>query len=172
MDVINSVSRRLGSKIRFEVVGDRAFFDTLETDHKNFTPICDYSVYQDILSRCEISFMPLSDTPFNTCKSDLKYIEAASHRVAGLASPVVYSSVIDDGRTGILFRSSEELEVRLTHLVANPDTALAIADGGRQYVKDKRMLNYQLSRRTDWYHSLWERRDELNVALRKRVLEL
>lgn len=172
MDAINAVSARVGARLKFEVVGDRGFFDALRSEHKNFTPLCDYAVYRNILSRCEISFMPLSETPFNLCKSDLKYIEAAAHRVAALASPVVYSTVIDDGRTGVLFRNAQELAVRLTDLVNAPDLACSIANAGRQYVKDKRMLTYQLPRRTEWYHSLWERRDSLNISLRDRVPEL
>jgi hypothetical protein len=172
MNAINAVSARLGSRLRFEVVGDRAFFDSLQTEYKNFTPICDYSIYKNILSSCEISFMPLSDTPFNICKSDLKYIEAASHRVVALASPVVYSSVIDDDRTGVLFKTSEELEFSLTQLVAAPEMARSLANASRQYVENERMLNYQLLQRSDWYHSLWQRKDQLNSLLRQRVPEL
>ncbi len=48
--------------------------------------------------------MPLLDNPFNRCKSDLKFIEAASHRVTAIASPTAYADTIVDGQTGIIFQ--------------------------------------------------------------------
>jgi hypothetical protein len=116
--------------------------------------------------------MPLADTPFNACKSDLKYIEAASHQAVALASHVVYSNVIEDGRTGLLFRTPKDLERNLTLLVSNPKLGLSLGKAARDYVRDHRMLNYQLSKRTSWYHSLWERRHLLTKMLLDRVPEL
>ena len=113
--------------------------------------------------------MPLADTPFNRCKSDLKFIEAASFRVAALASPTVYADVIEDGRTGLIFRDGQELQQRLARMIANPDYARALADAARQYVTGQRMLAYQVEEREAWYRSLWARRDELNQALLERV---
>jgi SAM-dependent methyltransferase len=172
IDAINAVSERVGSSLHFEVVSDRALFNRLKTKHKRFSPLCNYGTYHELLEKSEISFMPLSDTPFNRCKSDLKFIEAAACRVVGLASDVVYGSRIDDGRTGMVFRTTEELEDRLWQLVSDPATARSIGDAGRQYVRDHRMLTHQLSRRAAWYHSLWERRDTLNQSLLARVPEL
>ncbi len=87
---INAVAHTAGKRLKFQVVHDRGFFRALETPHKIFTPTCDYDTYLRLLSGCEISLMPLSDTPFNRAKSDLKFIEAGSCRVAPLASSVVY----------------------------------------------------------------------------------
>ena len=94
--------------------------------------------------------MPLSDTPFNRCKSDLKYIEAAAHRVVALASKVVYQGTIEDGRTGVLFDTPQDLENVVSRLVMDPMGARSIADAGRQYIQDERMLAYQLSKRAAW----------------------
>jgi SAM-dependent methyltransferase len=169
---LNSVSKRVGERLHFEIINDRALFDALETENKSFTPLCDYETYRNILAKCEISFMPLSDTPFNRCKSDLKFIEAAACRVTALASAVVYGDRIEDGRTGVIFRTPDELEQRLSRLVANPEVARAIGDAGRQYIRDNRMLAYQLPQRAAWYQSLWERREELNRSLLARVPQL
>jgi hypothetical protein len=172
IDAINAVAARFGARLRFEVVNDRGFFDALRTPHKNFTPLCDYGVYQDILGRCEISFMPLADTPFNRCKSDLKFIEAGARRVTALASAVAYPETIEDGRTGILFQDADDLEHRLTRLVGEPRIALAIGDAARDYVTRHRMLSSQVADRAAWYRSLWDRREELNRSLLARVPEL
>ncbi len=172
IDALNRVATLAGGRLHFSIVADRGLFDALETPHKSFTPLCDYETYQDVLARSEICFMPLSDTPFNRCKSDLKFIEAASLRVTALASPTVYAGSIADGETGVLFRDADELAQRLVRLIANPDIGRAIADTARARVLRERMLADQVASRIAWYRSLWARRAELRAALAARVPEL
>ena len=169
---LNAVAQLAGERLQFQIVADRGLFDALQTPHKHFTPLCDYDTYQDLLAQCEISFMPLLDTPFNRCKSDLKFLEASAHRVTSLASPTVYAGSIEDGRTGMLFRDAQELQQRLIRLVANPDHGRAMADAARGVIAGHRMLAYQVADRVAWYRSLWERREELHRALLARVPEL
>jgi glycosyltransferase involved in cell wall biosynthesis len=170
--VLNAVSAILGDRLRFSIVHDQALFDGLESPHKVFTPTCDYDTYLNLLGACELSFMPLADTPFNRAKSDLKFIEAAACRVCALASPVVYGDTLEDGRTGMLFRSPEELRTRLLRACAMPDIARGIADRARDYVAAERMLAYQVADRIAWYRDLWARREALTEALFARAPEL
>ena len=92
--------------------------------------------------------------------------------MAALASPTVYADVIEDGRTGLIFRDAQELQQRLARMIANPDYARGLADAARQYVTGHRMLAYQVEERAVWYRSLWARRDALNQELLERVPEL
>lgn len=170
--VLNEVSRAVGPKLQFQIVNDQALFDALDTPHKSFTPLCDYETYFDLLSRSEISFMPLRETIFNRCKSDLKFLEAASVRVAALASPTVYGKSIEDGRTGMIFHNAAELKAKLLFLLDNPAATQAMAEAARLHVAQHRMLAAQLADRVAWYRSLWERRHALNRALLARVPEL
>lgn len=169
MPSINAVAAMAGGRLKFQVVHDQAFFDALESPHKTFTPTCDYDTYLHILGGCEVSFMPLSDTPFNRAKSDLKFIEASACRVATLASSVVYSNSVADGQTGLLFRDPEQFHSYLLRLLAMPDTTREMADTARRYVIDHRMLAYQVAPRIAWYRSLWARRDALNMARHQRM---
>ncbi len=172
LDSLNSVAEAAGSHLHFEIIHDEGLFDGLKTPHKTFTPLCDYETYKEILARCEISFMPLSDTPFNRCKSDLKFLEAASHRVAALASPVVYGNIVADGINGIVFQSPEDLRRRLLAMLALPEHTRRMAEAAQQYVLNHRMMSQQIRDRASWYKDLWERRHELNDALLARVPEL
>jgi SAM-dependent methyltransferase len=172
MPALNEVVLAVGGRLHIEVLHDKAFFDALETPHKNFTPMTDYPTYLRKLGEADIAFMPLQDNEFNRAKSDLKFIEAAAARVAVLASPVVYAGTIEDGLTGLMFRDAAGLRAALLRLLAYPDAARRMADAARDYVAAKRMLAYQVADRAAWYRSLWERRDELNAALRSRVPEL
>lgn len=171
MPAINAVAAKAGERLRFEVVHDQRFFAALQSPHKAFTPTCDYDAYLELLGRSEVSFMPLSDTPFNRAKSDLKFIEAGSCRVAPLCSTVVYGDSVEEGRTGLMFRDATELHNGLLRLVAMPELARALGDAARHYVTQERMLAYQVAPRIAWYRSLWERRDRLTAALRERMNE-
>lgn len=172
IEALNRVAALAGERLHFRIVADRGMFEALQTEHKSFTPLCDYDTYQSLLAMSEICFMPLADTPFNRCKSDLKFLEAAAFRVVPLASPTVYEGVIEDGRTGMIFRDPQELQQRLARLLASPDQARAIADRARGLVTGTRMLGEQVRRRADWYRALWARREELHAALLERVPEL
>ncbi len=169
---LNAVAGFMGERLNFRIVNDRGLFDALDTPHKSFTPLCDYATYRDLLGQSEISFMPLADTEFNRCKSDLKFLEASAHRVASLATPVVYSGSIEDGRTGFLFNDTSTLQQRLARMVAQPDLTREMAEAARAYVAQERMLAYQVTARAAWYWSLWGRREELTRALHARVPEL
>ncbi len=171
MATLNEVAEIAGPRLRFEVVNDLGFFEALQTPHKTFTPLCDYKTYLGILGRCEFSFMPLQDTPFNRCKSDLKFLEAASLRVAAIASATVYAGVIEDGVTGAVFHSSADLRPKLLSLIADPAAALRMAEAAHDYVKGERMLAQQLEARRAWYWQLWNNREELHRRLVQRVPE-
>ena len=172
MPALNAVAEKAGERLRFCVVHDQAFFNALQTPHKQFTPTCDYDTYMALLGQCEIAFMPLRDTPFNRAKSDLKFIEAGACRVASLASNIVYADSIEDGRTGLLFHDADELRDRLLRLVAMPELTRGLGDAARSYVAGERMLAYQVAQRIAWYRSLWARRVQLTNALYARVMEL
>ena len=169
---INAVARAAGDRLRFSVVHDRDFFDALETPHKRFTATCDYDTYMDLLGECEVSLMPLADNGFNRAKSDLKFIEAGACRVAALASDVVYSDTIEEGRTGMVFHDAAELQSKLMQLVESPDLARDLGDAARDYVAQNRMLAYQIAPRIAWYRSLWARRETLTAALQERLAKV
>jgi 2-polyprenyl-3-methyl-5-hydroxy-6-metoxy-1,4-benzoquinol methylase len=172
MPALNAAAALLRDRLHFCVVGDRAFYEALESPNKTFTALCDHQTYMRLLGQCEISFMPLQDTPFNRAKSDLKFIEAGAARVAALASPVVYGETIEDGVTGLLFRDQQELQDRLVRLASMPALALSVAEAALKMVAATRMDAYQVGARIRWYRSLLDRREELTRALLDRVPEL
>jgi SAM-dependent methyltransferase len=169
MAALNAAASVLGPRLTFQVVHDQHFFDALETPHKSFTPTCDYATYTELLARSEISFMPLLDTPFNRAKSDLKFIEAAASRVVPLASPVVYGESIEDGVTGLIFRSDADLYEKVMRLATTPSLGVSIGDAARQLVAATRMDAQGVAGRLRWYRSLLARREELTQALFERV---
>jgi SAM-dependent methyltransferase len=171
MPAVNAVAAQAGARLRFVVVHDRGFFEALATPHKEFHPMLDYPAYLARLAEAEISFMPLAETDFNRCKSDLKFIEAAARRVAALASTTVYGEVIEDQRTGVIFHDPESLARGLWRMIEEPEWTRALAEAARLRVARERMLADQILPRLAWYRDLWARRRALHAALIARVPE-
>ncbi len=61
----------------------------------------DYTTYLQTLASTDCAVMPLTDDPFNRCKSAVRVIDAASVGVPGLVGTVSdMAAMIEDGRTG------------------------------------------------------------------------
>ncbi len=159
---------------RFEVVYDELFYNSirLPATHKKFNPLCTYSRYLDIMSKCDICFMPLLDNSFNRCKSDLKALEAASHSLAILANPVIYNKTFKDGESARFFNDSDTLISILQNWEKNPKRIREIGIKAREYVFKNRLASQQVKKREEWYKNLWERRNEINKAILEREPEL
>jgi 2-polyprenyl-3-methyl-5-hydroxy-6-metoxy-1,4-benzoquinol methylase len=172
METLNGVIRSNPGRLRFEVIHDRAFFDSLETDEKQFTPTCPYDRYREVMGKSDIALLPLADTEFNRMKSDLKFIEAAAHGVAVLASPTVYSSTIKDGENGMLFTNPEQFSARLQQLLDDFQLRKSLRRNAYQYVLGHRLLSQQIGQRLAWYRHLLGNRDELERLRLARLKDM
>lgn len=172
MPHLNNALARLKSAIHVQVVHDRKFFDALDTPHKSFQPTCDYDTYRGLLRNSDIAFLPLSDTPSNRLKSDLKFIECAANGVAVIASPVVYNKTLHHGKTGLLCATPEHFADRLIALVIHGALRRELTMNAYEYVKEHRLLEPQVDHRIDWYRNLYRHREQLNEALKQRTPEL
>ncbi len=171
LPVLNEILAEAGDRLAVEVLFDRGTFDALRTPHKRFGGILPYAEYRALMARCEIAFLPLNDTRFNNFKSDLKFVEAGAHRLATLASPVVYGGTVRDGETGLVIRSPAALRDALRRFLARPEEARAIGDAARGWVRENRLLAGQVRARIDWYRDLWARRAELDATMLRRAPE-
>lgn len=172
LPALNAVLAEAGGRLAVEVVHDRSVFDALETQARRFTPLCDYERYKALMGSCEIAFLPLVDTRFNSMKSDLKWVEASGHGLVCIASPVVYGGSIRHGETGFIAATPEEFAACLRAILADPARAQRMALTARAEVAATRLLVHQRARRRAWYDSLWERRAELDAKLLERVPQL
>lgn len=71
-----------------------------------------FSHYEDYLCRlntCDFLIIPLLDSPFNLCKSNIKFLEAAALQLPVIASPIpAYCSIITSGKNGFIASTQEE----------------------------------------------------------------
>ncbi len=172
LPTLNRVLSHYGDRIHVEVVHDQKFFDALTTPHKTFSAFCPFEQYAGILSKCDISFLPLRETSFNAMKSDLKFLECAGFGAVALASPTVYRESIQDGVTGFLFDSERVLEDRLRLLIEDEPARLRVREQAHIWVGKERMLSQHFQKRAAWYRQLCGERERLNAELQERVPEV
>ena len=165
MPALNTLISSHGEKLRFRVLFDQAFFDTLQTDKKTFDQWVPYPRYLDIMRECDISLLPLEPTRFNTMKSDLKFLESAGCGAVSLASPTVYGHSIEDNLTGLIYHSVDEFFGKLKALIENQQWRYKLADAAYSWVKNNRMLSQSSDLRIQWYLDRCKQLERLNRAL-------
>ena len=168
----NRVLGYFGDRVAVEVVHDRGIFDSLRIPNKRFTPRCPYQDYLKLLGSCHIALLPLRDTAFNRCKSDLKFIECAAHDVTALAPLTVYAASVDDGQTGVLYRSPNEFMTGLQRLIQEIELRERVVSGARAHVASRRMLADHYEARHAWYLDLVRGADTMRAKHRAKVPEL
>ena len=72
------------------------------------------------LKQMDIGCAPLADTPFNRAKSPIKVMEYAAAGAAVVASPLLYSTLVEDGRSGHIATTADEWEWALSGLIQSP----------------------------------------------------
>ena len=176
MPAINNAIQTYGDRLYFRVVSDHAFYEALQTTQKEFMGgsvdgdvIAPYEVYTAALHASDIALLPLNDNIFNRAKSDLKFIEAAGHGAAVLASPVVYRKKVRDGKTGLIYRSTRDFSEKLANLIERPKLRVRLAENAYRYVKEHRLLDQHVDEYIAAYQDLFARREELERERLKRV---
>lgn len=158
-----------GDRVEMVVVADRAFYDQLRPPNGIFRPLLSYDDYVAELEKADIALLPLGDTVFDRCKTDLKFIECAEAGAVVLASPIVYAGSVKPGETGLLYRNAYEFRQHLRTLIDDPATRARLARNAHRYVSEHRALANQIQRQAEWYRSLVARKEELDRLVRERV---
>ncbi|WP_377481255.1 methyltransferase domain-containing protein [Microcoleus anatoxicus] len=172
MAALNRILVAHKHRLRVKVVHDRLFFDSLQTEQKQFESFCSYERYQEIMYSCDIALLPLVPNQINETKSDLKFIECAARGVAVLASPTVYEHSIVEGETGLIYRSEKEFENKLNLLISDVQLRRQIAGNAYEWVRENRLLCGHYRQRRDWYLQMRDELPRLNAELRDRLPEL
>ena len=99
----------------------------------------DYKSYASRLRGLDIhaALVPLEDTAFNQCKSDIKWLEYSAAGIAGIFSNITpYSSTIKNGETGLLVNNTADAWFHgMEHLLDNPEAASVMIENARREVR-------------------------------------
>lgn len=165
---INKVAK-YRPELEWNVVWDIEFYDALQTNNKKFYKQQEYNNYLKIMQDCDVALMPLSDTMENRCKSDIKFIEAASRGVAVVGSSTIYSEVIKNGINGYLALNNEEWEKIVYKLVSEKNIARNAAKNALEYVKKNRIEKNNIDKRIEKYTEWWREREKLHKNMIDRI---
>lgn len=111
----------------------------------------DYKSYAAILKGLDIqaALVPLENTRFNNCKSNIKWLEYSASGITGVFSNLTpYSSCIRNGETGLLVNDSENDWFQgMKQLVENPASATLMIENARCEVRE----HYSIESMSDKY---------------------
>lgn len=173
IQAVNRVLTRYPSNVlRVDVIFDQAFFDALEVRNKRFYPIMALAEYKALLSQSDVAWLPLEDTLFNRCKSDLKFIECAAHSVAVVASPVVYDTVVRMEETGLIYRSTRELTACLARLIEDKALRGRLSRAAHDEIATTRLRAQHVAGEARWYGDLLERGGSLEEERIARLAKI
>ncbi|NVN89344.1 MAG: glycosyltransferase [Desulfuromonadales bacterium] len=120
----------------------------------------------------DIAIVPLEDTHFNRCKSNIKWLEYSACGIPGVYSDILpYNSCITQGRTGLLAGGSNGQWVEaLEALITQEELRRSIGIAAHREV----LSNYSLSSTghiySDFYRSMLQNTRQNSMdTLRKRV---
>jgi glycosyltransferase involved in cell wall biosynthesis len=152
----------LKDRVEFVVVHDQAFYDALPAGvNKTFLPTLGIAQYTEALATCDIALLPLNDTPFNRCKSDLKLIECAAAQVAVICSEVVYAKQAVHHTFASFATTADEWRDALLQLANDASLREANIAKGLVYVKQERMHAQQSAARLAFYQGMLADKDNL-----------
>lgn len=177
LPMLNRISRQYGKKVEFKILSRRNLFDALESDNKTFVgdmnqydgQFIPYDDYEAAIRSSDIALLPLRDNEFNRSKSDLKFIECAGNGTVVLASPVVYSKSIEEGKTGFIYHDEREFLNKLNLLIKNRNLRRMVAEKAYNYVRHERLMSQHYEERLEWYSDLLQRLPELTAEASARL---
>lgn len=101
----------------------------------------------------DIGIAPLTNTNFNKCKSELKYIEYTALGIPTVASNLnSYSEAITDGVDGFLANTEDEWVNKLLQLIQNPELRKNIVKNARENILE----NYSLNERVKQWDKIFK----------------
>jgi len=163
-DAYNRVVTELensGHKIETWIMGDKAIYESLDTQNKKYFPLASREDYLEMLCYFDISLIPLSGSTFNRSKSDVKFLESASRGCAVIASTTVYSDSIRHEQTGLLFSDQGEFQACLKSLIYNPGRIYQLGKNAYYYVKKNRLLSRHINKWEATYRAWFENKNAL-----------
>jgi glycosyltransferase involved in cell wall biosynthesis len=114
-----------------------------------------YKLYRACMD-ADINLCPLLDSPFNRCKSAIKWYEGSvgPRPEATLAQNVGPYKEIEDGKTGLLFDTPQDFKEKLLALVKNTELRRILGDRAREWVRTNRAADKTVIGLFEFYEHL------------------
>lgn len=111
--------------------------------------------YRQATLDLDIALMPLTDTPFNRNKSEIKWLEATATKTASLAKNIPpYSPVIKDGENGLLYDTPEGFYHKLCQLVEDKNLREQLGENAYAWAYDNRNMDKWAKEYVNYFNDL------------------
>jgi tetratricopeptide (TPR) repeat protein len=156
------------SNVSFAFMGNRRQYEEVFGSVSNRQSIYwepgDLSDYNKFLDGLDIGLAPLMNTPFNICRSDVKFIEYASRGVVPVLSDIEpYKKHAIHGVNAFLFEDLESLRSILETLIKDASLRQSVREKAYSYVKSRRQEEERAAERVSFYQELSEKRSPEDV---------
>jgi tetratricopeptide (TPR) repeat protein len=142
-------------EVTFAVMGDPAvqpLLAALPAERVSFSPWGTLRDYYRFLEGIDIGLAPLSPSPYDRCRSDIRFVEYAAHGVLAICSEIdPFRDVVRPGQTGYLYRDVTELETVLERALAEGEVRAAIPARAARYVASERLEKAHAPERLAFY---------------------
>ena len=162
---------RRNKSLRIVVIQDKNLANRLPKEQVEFYPTCDYMKYRDILRKCNIAMMPLKQSEANTCKTPIKWIEAAAESVICIGGPELYQSAFSANEKGILVSEPYKIPEVAEQIWLHAKERKEIVKAAHQYVLEHHRLEYGCIHRLWIYKKIWQKRVQIDTKLINRLPE-
>lgn len=109
-----------------------------------------YGLFSDF----DIGLCPLKNTPFNECKSDIKFLEYASLEIPTIASKIITYGNIKHGETGYVARNYSDWKNHLSALLSDRKRREEIGKAAKEYVLAERTIQKNIWRWEELFNNL------------------
>ncbi len=140
--------------VRLEIMADpslAALFADVPPAQFKFHHAGSLAHYLEWLKTLDIGLAPLLPTPYNRCRSDVKFLEYASYGVVPVVQRLEPYATVRDGETGFLFDDPKHLMVVLDNLVEKPALRQSVADAAHDYLHTPRRIEQHADKRLQFY---------------------
>jgi tetratricopeptide (TPR) repeat protein len=142
-------------EVVFSVMGDPAvqpLLASLPAERVSFSAWGTLRDYYRFLERIDIGLAPLSPSPYDRCRSDIRFVEYAAHGVLAICAEIdPFRDVVRPGQTGYLYRDAAELETVLERALAEGEVRAAIPARAARYVASERLEKGHAPARLGFY---------------------
>ncbi len=151
-------------QVKFALMGSEDIFKIFEdipAEQKTYHKPGSINDYYEFLKTIDIGLAPLKETPYNRCRSDVKYVEYAAFRVVPLLQDLspYRDSDLPNG-TRFLFKEPGELIQILNQLTSGHELRRSVSEKAFEYVKNFRMEKQHEARRLNLYMQLFPGKDK------------
>lgn len=162
LPVVEAIEKKYDN-VEFHIVG---FVDTEITEKNRFhhPPTKGYEEYPQFIADMDldIALAPLLDTQFNSCKSNIKFLEHAMLETPMVLSDVTpYKECVKNYKTGYLAKNTAQWVKYLSWLIESEDKRKEIGKAAKKYVESEWLIEKQLPK----YEKLFKKLKKKDITV-------